>query len=127
MIFCVFSHGYVAVGFVTHIATVAFAIFCINTGVALARPTFMAALSVRVPRERQGTIMRAIQSLVAVTDVVSPVVAGLILGLVLYQAWIGAVVEIALTGLSALLAHTRMRREDGREAIEVRSCTSDID
>jgi len=39
--------------------------------------------------------MGAIQSLVAVTDIASPVVAGFMLGLGLYAVWAGAVVAIA--------------------------------
>ncbi|SCY89900.1 MFS transporter [Rhizobium sp. NFACC06-2] len=74
VIFGILSLGYIAAGLATHIPTLAFAVVCVSTGVALARPTFMAALSVRVPQERQGVVMGAIQSLVAVTDVVSPVI-----------------------------------------------------
>jgi MFS family permease len=124
LIFCVLSFGYVATGLAKHIPTLAFAVFCISTGVALARPTFMAALSVRVPRERQGVAMGTIQSLVAVTDVISPVIAGIILGLGLYQAWIAAVVAIALAG--ALIAHTRLRRDDSPKVIAACSSLSDM-
>lgn len=63
--------------------------------------------------------MGAIQSLVAVTDIVSPIIAGLILELGLYGAWIGAVVAIALSG--ALIARLRLRREDDSEATESRT------
>ncbi len=107
-IFCVLSLGYLAAGLATQIPALAFAVLCISTGVALARPTFMAALSVQVARERQGVVMGAIQSLVAVTDVVSPVTAGFILGLGLYQAWIATVLAIALTG--TLVAYTCLPR-----------------
>lgn len=40
------------------------------------------------------------------TDIVSPVLAGIILGLGFYGAWIGAVVAIALAG--AVVAATRL-------------------
>lgn len=120
VVFCILSLGYIAAGLATNIPTLAFAVLCISTGVALARPTFMAALSVQVPQERQGVVMGTIQSLVAVTDMASPVIAGLILGLGLYSAWIGAVVAIALTG--AFIARTRLRREDDRvdDAVRIR-------
>ncbi|MBU1314746.1 MAG: MFS transporter [Alphaproteobacteria bacterium] len=121
VVFCVLSLGYIVAGFASNIPTLAFAVLCISTGVALARPTFMAALSVQVPEERQGIVMGTIQSLVAVTDIASPVVAGFILGLGLYGAWIGAVVAVALTG--AFIARTRLRREDDPEAIETRTGT----
>jgi len=119
LVFGVLSIGYIAAGFASDIPTLAFAVLCISTGVALARPTFMAALSIQVPQERQGIVMGTIQSLVAVTDIVSPVFAGFILGLGLYGAWVGAVVAIALTG--AFIARTCLRREDDPEAIESRT------
>lgn len=119
LVFGVLSIGYIAAGFASDIPTLAFAVLCISTGVALARPTFMAALSVQAPEERQGIVMGTMQSLVAVTDIVSPVFAGFILGLGLYGTWVGAVVAISLTG--AFIARTRLRREDDPEAIESRT------
>lgn len=116
VVLCLLALGYVAAGLATDIPALAFAVVCISTGVALARPTFMAALSVQVPRERQGVIMGMAQSLVAVTDIVSPVAAGFILGLGLYGAWIGAVAAIALAG--AVIARLGLRREDDPEMIE---------
>ena len=110
VVFAILSVGYVAAGLASSIATLAFAVLCVSTGVALARPTFVAALSVHVPQQRQGVVMGAIQSLVAVTDIVSPVLAGLILGQALYGAWVGAVVLIALTG--AVIARNRLPRID---------------
>lgn len=118
-VLCLLSLGYTVAGLAGNIPTLAIAVLCVSTGVALARPTFMAALSVQVPQERQGVVMGTIQSLVAVTDIVSPVLAGLILGLGLYGAWIGTVVAIALTG--AFIARRRLRREDDPEAIAARA------
>ncbi|MBA5803085.1 MFS transporter [Rhizobium changzhiense] len=106
LVFTILSIGYVTAGLSTDIATLAFAVLCISTGVALARPTFVAALSVHVPQQRQGIVMGATQSLVAVTDIVTPVLAGVILGQSLYGAWIGAVVAIALAG--AVIARIRL-------------------
>jgi MFS family permease len=73
----------------------------------LARPTFIAALSFHVPRQRQGVVMGTTQALVAVTDIATPVLAGLILGQSLYAAWIAAVVAIAMAG--AAIARSRLR------------------
>src|SRR5688500_3668804 len=56
------------------------------------------------------------QSLVAVTDVVTPVLAGFILGQGLYGAWMGAVVAIALTG--AAIAGSRLPRIDPETNLE---------
>jgi DHA1 family tetracycline resistance protein-like MFS transporter len=110
VVFSILSIGYVVAGLATGIPMLAFAVLCISTGVALARPTFMAALSVHVPQQRQGVVMGTAQALVAVTDIVSPVLAGFILGLSLYGAWIGAVVAIAMTG--AIIARSRLPRVD---------------
>ncbi|MFW8604436.1 MFS transporter [Rhizobium leguminosarum] len=110
LVFIILSIGYVTAGLASDIATLAFAVLCISTGVALARPTFVAALSVHVPQQRQGIVMGATQSLVAVTDIVTPVLAGVILGQSLYGAWIGAVVAIALAG--AVIAHSRLPQID---------------
>lgn len=109
-VFGLLSAGYLAAGLATGIPTLAFAVLCVSTGVALARPTFVAALSVHVPQQRQGVVMGATQSLVAVTDIVTPVLAGVILGQAWYGAWIGAVVAIALAG--ALIARSRLPRID---------------
>lgn len=113
LIFAILLVGYVTLGLATSIMMLGLAILCISTGVALARPTFVAALSVHVPQQRQGIVMGATQSLVAVTDIVTPVLAGYILGQALYGAWIGTVVAIALTG--AIIAHHRLPRT-GTEA-----------
>jgi DHA1 family tetracycline resistance protein-like MFS transporter len=42
--------------------------------------------------------MGTAQSLVAVTDIVSPVLAGFVVGQALYGAWIGAIVAIGVIG-----------------------------
>ena len=110
LVFCILTTGYVLVGVATEIPTLALAVLCISTGVALARPTFIAALSVHVPRQRQGVVMGSFQSLVAVTDIVTPAIAGAILGQSLYGAWIGTVVAIALTG--AVIARSRLPKVD---------------
>ncbi|ANM10527.1 MULTISPECIES: MFS transporter [unclassified Rhizobium] len=110
LVFAILAIGYVAAGLAADIPTLAFSVLLISTGVALARPTFVAALSVHVPRRRQGVVMGATQSLVAVTEIVTPVLAGVILGQSLYGAWIGAVVAITLTG--AVIAGSRLRRID---------------
>lgn len=98
LVLVILSAGYLIACMATGIPTLALAVVCISSGVALARPTFLAALSVHVPQQRQGIVMGTAQSLVAVTDIITPVLAGLILGQGLYGAWIGAVVAVALMG-----------------------------
>lgn len=107
LIFGILSFGYLVAVLATGIPMLALAVLCVSTGVALARPTFVAALSVRVPAERQGVVMGATQSLVAATDIVTPVLAGLILGESLYGAWIAVVMTVAVLG--GVLARGRLR------------------
>ncbi|WP_245314396.1 MFS transporter [Rhizobium sp. R634] len=114
LVFAILSVGYVTAVFADNIPTLAFAVACVSTGVALARPTLVAALSVHVPQQRQGIVMGTTQSLVAVTDIVTPVLAGFIVGQSLYGAWIGAVVAIAVTG--AAIARSRLPKVDPETA-----------
>lgn len=107
LIFGILSFGYLVAVLATGIPMLALAVLCVSTGVALARPTFVAALSVRVPAERQGVVMGVTQSLVAATDIVTPVLAGLILGESLYGAWIAVVLTVAVLG--GVLARGRLR------------------
>jgi MFS family permease len=115
LIFALICTGFVSAGLASTIPALAFAVLCISTGDALAKPTYLAALSVHVPSERQGVVMGTGQALVAVTDIASPVLAGLILGSGLHGAWIGVVVTIALVG--AVIAATRLPRHGDPEAI----------
>lgn len=110
LIFALICTGFVSAGMASTIPVLAFAVLCISTGDALAKPTYLAALSVHVPSERQGMVMGTGQALVAVTDIASPVLAGLILGWGLYGVWIGSVVGIAISG--AFIAATRLPRGD---------------
>lgn len=105
LIFALICTGFVSAGLASTIPALAFAVLCISTGDALAKPTYLAALSVHVPSERQGVVMGTGQALVAVPDIASPVLAGLILGWDLYGAWLGAVVAIAITGAVIAAIH----------------------
>ncbi len=108
LIFVLIGTGVVTAGLASTIPALAFAVLCISIADALAKPTYLGALSVHVPPERQGIVMGTGQALVAVTDVISPAFAGLILGWGFYGAWIGAVVAVAAIG--AMVAATRLPR-----------------
>lgn len=69
----------------------AFAVLRIIGGVTVARPTFIAALSVHVPQARQDVTTGVM------TDIASPVLAGLIPGSGLNDLRIGTSGAIALT------------------------------
>lgn len=114
IIFALISAGFLTAGFATTIPILFLAVLCVSMGDALAKPTYMAALSNHVPLERQGLVLGGAQSLVAVADIASPVLGGFILGYALYGIWIGAAVAMATTG--ALLAATLLPRESRAEA-----------
>ncbi|WP_245372311.1 hypothetical protein [Rhizobium leguminosarum] len=73
----------------TDIATLAFAVRCTD-----GRRGALRAPPAATPGHRHG----ATQPPIVVTDIVTPVLAGVIFGQSLYGAWIGAVVAIALVG-----------------------------
>ena len=114
LIFALISTGFLMAGLAATIPVLLLAVLCVSTGDALAKPTYMAALSTHVPLHRQGLVLGAAQSLVAVADIASPVLGGFILGYALYGVWIGLAVAMAFTG--ALVAATRLPRQRNREA-----------
>ncbi|HYG42451.1 MAG TPA: MFS transporter, partial [Bordetella sp.] len=103
-IFALLGIGFLTAGLATTIPVLAFAVLCVSTGDAIAKPTYLAALSVHVPPQRQGVVMGTAQALIAVTDIVSPVLAGFIMGYALYGIWIGVAITVALAGAAVAIA-----------------------
>lgn len=110
LICAIVGTGYLTIGLATTLPVLACAILCVSFGDAMARPTYFAALSVHVPQNRQGVIMGTTQSLIAMTDIVSPVMAGFILGQALYGVWIGTLV--VFVAAAAVIAWMRLPRTD---------------
>lgn len=108
LIFALICTGVISAGVANSVPVLAFAVLCISTGDALAKPTYLAALSLHIPPGRHGAAMGAGQALAAVMDIASPVFAGFILGWGLYGVWIGTVVAIAIIG--AIVAATLLPR-----------------
>lgn len=108
LIFAVAGAGFLAAGLATTIPVLAFAVVCVGAADALAKPTYLAALSVHVPAQRQGVVMGSVQALIAVADAASPVVGGFILGYALYGVWIGVALAVALAGAVVTLARLRV-------------------
>ncbi len=104
VIFALLGAGFLSAGLASTIPVLAFAVLCISSADALAKPTYLAALSVHVPPQRQGVIMGTAQALVAVTDMVSPVLGGFILGYALYGVWISVAVAVAIAGAMVTIA-----------------------
>lgn len=110
LIFALICAGILMASLATTIPLLALAVLCVSTGDAMAKPTYLAALSVHVPGNRQGVVMGSAQSLGALTDVVSPLIGGFILGHKLYGVWIGLAISVAAIG--ALLAAVRLPSTD---------------
>lgn len=113
LIFGLLCAGFLSALLASNIPALAFAVLCISSADALAKPTYLAALSVHVSSKRQGLVMGTGQAMVAVTDIASPIMGGFIIGLGFYSAWIGAVAAIAITG--AVIAATRLPRRSDPE------------
>ncbi|OZI16955.1 MFS transporter [Bordetella genomosp. 7] len=117
LIFTLLGTGFVVLGLAGTIPVLVFAVLCVSIGDAIAKPTYLAALSVRTPLPRQGAMLGAAQALIAVADVASPVVGGLLLSHALHGAWIGLAVGVAVAGAAAAFAGlpaARAARQDMR-------------
>ncbi|ECG8591599.1 MFS transporter [Salmonella enterica subsp. salamae] len=108
LIFTLLCTGFLAAGFAATLPVLGFAIVCISTADALAKPTYLAALSVHVSPARQGVVIGAAQALIAIADFISPVLGGFILGYALYGVWIGVAVAVASMGLVIVILHLSM-------------------
>ncbi|MCR5946773.1 MFS transporter [Salmonella enterica subsp. houtenae] len=100
LIFILLCTGFLTAGIATTIPVLIFAIVCISTADALAKPTYLAALSVHVSPARQGIVIGTAQALIAIADFISPILGGFILGYALYGIWIGAAIAVAIIGLA---------------------------
>lgn len=110
LIFGLICTGFLIASLATTIPLLALAVLCVSTGDAMAKPTYLAALSVHVPGNRQGVVMGSAQSLGALTDIVSPLIGGFIVGHKLYGVWVGVAIAVATIG--AVLAIVRLPSTD---------------
>lgn len=110
LICAIVAIGYITVGFAMTLPVLVFAILCVSAGDALARPTFFSALSVHAPQERQGIVIGTTQALIAMTDVMSPVLAGFLIGQALYGVWTGGI--LAFVAIAGAIAWTRLPQTD---------------
>lgn len=99
LIFALLCTGFLTAGIATTIPVLVFAIVCISIADALAKPTYLAALSVHVSPARQGIVIGTAQALIAIADFISPVLGGFVLGYALYGVWIGIAISVAIIGL----------------------------
>lgn len=94
--------GFVVIGMATTLPILCFAILFVSFGDALARPTFLSALSVHAPQQRQGIIIGTTQSIIAAMDVVSPIVSGFLVAEALFLFWSAGIIGCVL--LAAVFA-----------------------
>ncbi|ECD3012703.1 MFS transporter, partial [Salmonella enterica subsp. enterica] len=99
LIFALLCTGFLTAGIATTIPVLVFAIVCISIADALAKPTYLAALSIHVSPARQGIVIGTAQALIAIADFISPVLGGFVLGYALYGVWIGIAISVAIIGL----------------------------
>lgn len=114
LIFTIVCAGFLTASLATTVPVLVLAVLCVSTGDALAKPTYLAALSVHVPPQRQGVVIGTAQALVAVADIVSPVLGGFILGHALYGTWIGMAMTTAVVGAFIAARYLPRRRLTGR-------------
>ncbi len=98
LIFALLCTGFLTAGIATTIPVLIFAIVCISIADALAKPTYLAALSVHVSPARQGIVIGTAQALIAIADFISPYWADWS-GYALYGVWIGIAIAVAIIGL----------------------------
>ncbi len=72
LIFALLCTGFLTAGIATTIPVLIFAIVFISIADALAKPTYLAALSVHVSPARQGIVIGTAQALIAIADFISP-------------------------------------------------------
>ncbi len=105
LIFTLLCAGFLTAGIATTVPVLIFDIVCISIADALAKPTYLAALSVHVSPARQGVVIGTAQALIAIADFISPVLGGFILGYALYSVWIGTTIAIAIIGLATAMTY----------------------
>lgn len=103
LIFTLLCTGFLTAGIASTIPVLIFAIVCISAADALAKPTYLAALSVHVSSDRQGVVIGTAQALIAIADFISPILGGFILGYALYGVWIGTAIAVAIIGLATAI------------------------
>jgi MFS family permease len=77
-------------------------VFIAASGLALARPTLVAALTLIVPAGSQGVAMGLAQSLASLINIIGPIGGGLLIQRQNFIGWAMVLVALALTGFAAV-------------------------
>ncbi|HBR2024125.1 TPA: MFS transporter [Klebsiella variicola] len=102
--FALLAAGYAATGAVQAVALLGLALAAAAFGSSLLRPTLTSALSVSAPATRQGMVLGVNQSLMAIGNIVGPLLGGVLLTRGSPQGWVAVLVCLYLCGCLAALA-----------------------
>lgn len=94
--------GFMLIGLAGTVPVLAAGIGTAATGIALARPTLVAALSLVVPASLQGAAMGMTQSMAALINIVAPILGGLLIEGQHFTGWAMALIGLALAGLAVV-------------------------
>ncbi|WP_172717111.1 MFS transporter [Neorhizobium sp. T6_25] len=100
--FALLAVGFALIGFGDTIPGLAVGVFTAASGLALARPTLVAALTLIVPTGSQGVAMGMAQSLASLINIIGPIAGGLLIQQQNYSGWALVLVALAFTGVAAV-------------------------
>lgn len=100
--FALLTFGFALIGFGNTIPGLAIGVLAVASGVGLARPTLVAALTLIVPAGSQGVAMGMAQSLASFINIIAPIAGGLLIQQQNYIGWAVTLTALALTGLAAV-------------------------
>jgi MFS family permease len=100
------ASGYASLAFVTTVPLLCVALFAASLGAAIVRPTLTTALSLSIPNNQQGRALGLNQSILAIANIIGPMLAGLLLERQWFDCWafvIGGLLLVAAILLLVLL------------------------
>ncbi|MEI4483215.1 MULTISPECIES: MFS transporter [unclassified Phyllobacterium] len=100
--FALLAVGFGLIGFGNTISGLAVGVVTVASGLGLARPTLIAALTLIVPVGSQGVAMGMAQSLASLINIVGPIAGGLLIQQQNFIGWAVIMCTLALTGFAAV-------------------------
>ena len=89
--------GYAGLAGATGLGALALALMVASLGSSLTRPTLTTALTLTAPAHHQGAVMGVNTSMMALANVVGPLLAGLLIEHAFYRGWALSIAAVALT------------------------------
>ena len=90
--------GYAGLAGATGIGALTLALVVASLGSSMTRPTLSTALTLTAPPHQQGAVMGVNTSVMALANVVGPLLAGLLIEHAYYRGWALAIAAVALGG-----------------------------